>query len=103
MAGILKQSYARLRKHAFPQVEKAGLVAMVLDSVEKQKRCGTKVWKIGSQGLEERDLRAKSIEKTPQMAPRVALPIWPEDGGTLLLIESTRAAPDARRQSGQEV
>ena len=103
MSGLLKQSYACLRKHAFPLLEEAGLVAMVLDSVEKQKRCGTKLWKIGSEGFEERDLRAKSVEKTPQMAPRVALPIWPEDGDRLRLAESTRIAPDARRQSGQEV
>jgi hypothetical protein len=103
MSGLLKQSYACLWEHPFPLLEEAGLVAMVLDSVKKQKRCGTKLWKIGSEGFEEGDLRAKSIEKTPQMAPRVALPIWPEYGGTLRLAESTRVAPDARRQLGQEV
>src|SRR5215469_6547076 len=103
VAGLLKQGYARLRDHAFPLFEEAGLVAMVLDSIKKQKRCGTKLREVSSEGFEERDLRAKSIEQTPQMAPRVGLLIRPKDGGTLRLAESTRAAPNARRQSGQEV
>ena len=65
VAGVPKQSYARLRKRAFPLVEEAGLVAMVLDSIQKQKWRVTKLWEICSEPFEEGDLRAKSIEKTP--------------------------------------
>jgi hypothetical protein len=73
---------------------------MVLDSIQKQKRGSTKLREVGSEGLEERGLRAKSIEQTPQVAARVELPIGPKDGGTLRLVESARAAPNARGQSG---